>query len=406
VSGSGAAAHAAMPFASARALSAGRRPARLVMVVNVDWFFLSHRLPVALAARDAGLEVVVTAADTGRGAEIRAHGLRFVPLPVSRRGLGPVAELRTLGFLAVLYRRLRPDLVHHVTIKPVLYGTLAARLAGRPGVVNAISGLGYVFGAGGAGPLRGSIRALYRRALRYPGVRTIFQNPEDRDDFVREGLVRAHDTVLIRGSGVSLHTFRATPEPQGTPVVLLPARLLWEKGVGEFVEAARVLRAEGVDARFVLAGRVVEGNPTCVPEAELRRWVDEGVVEWWGDRADMPEVLAASTVVALPTFYKEGLPKVLLEAAACARPLVATDIPGCREIVRPGVNGVLIPPRDPAALAGALRGLLADAAARARMGSASRRIAEAEFSDRLVVEQTLALYAELLGTGTAAPAAE
>lgn len=375
----------------------GTEPRRLLFVVNVDWFFLSHRLVLARAARDAGFHVTVAARDTGRGDEIRREGLDFVPLRLSRDGTHIGAEIAAVQSLASLYGRLRPDIAHHVTIKPVLYGSLAARLHPRMAVVNAISGLGYVFSTQGRRMVRTAARTAYRLALSGSRTRTIFQNPEDRDEFVGKRLVDESRTVLIRGSGVDPSRFIPAPEPAAEPVVMLASRMLWEKGVGEFVEAARALAARGVRARFVLVGRADRDNPTGVPEAQLHEWQSEGVVEWWGERSDMPQVLSQATVVALPSFYKEGLPKILLEAAAAGRPIVATDIPGCREIVLPDHNGLLIPPRDAEALAAAVERLLADPELRARMAMAGRALVEAEFTEARVVGQTLALYRELLG---------
>lgn len=368
---------------------------RILYVVNVDWFFLSHRLPLARAARARGADVYVAAADTGHAKRIRDEGFTFIPLPMSRKGTHPWEQARSVLFLLRLYRRLQPSLIHHVTIKPVLYGSVAARLAGTSAVVNAISGLGYVFSSDrGGGPLRALAEGVYRVALRRG--RTIFQNPEDRAQFVAAGMVRGEDTVLIRGSGADCARFAPRPIPPGPPVVALPSRMLWEKGVGTFVEAARLLRARGRSARFVLVGPTDE-NPTAVPEAQLRAWQEEGVVEWWGSRDDMPGVMAAASVVALPTYYKEGVPKVLLEAAASGRPIVTTDIPGCREVVHDGVNGFLIPPKDVAALADAIDRLLASPELRARLGAVGRERALAEFSEEIVVEQTMRLYDEVLG---------
>lgn len=371
---------------------------RILFVVNVDWFFLSHRLPLAIAAREKGAEVFVAAADTGEGQRIREHGLNFIHVPFSRKGTNVGEQVLSFFSLVRLYRGLEPHLVHHVTIKPVLYGSMAARFAGAPGVVNAISGLGYLFSDERRGALlRRLAEATYSTALRGERTRTIFQNPEDRDAFVRQGLVREDQTVLIRGSGVDCVRFSVRPEPKGAPVVLLPARLLWEKGVGVFVEAAQMLRVRFPEARFVLAGRLDPDNPAGVKLAKVQEWAAAGVVEWWGHRTDMPEAFAEASLVVLPTYYKEGLPKSLLEAAACGRALIATDIPGCREIVRPGINGLLVPPQDASALADAIAELLSSPETRARFGSASRRIAEAEFAEPIIVEQTLALYGELLG---------
>jgi glycosyltransferase involved in cell wall biosynthesis len=288
--------------------------------------------------------------------------------------------------------------VHQVTVKPVLYGSLAARAMGVPAVVNAISGLGYVFTGDERGRgLRRVVHGVYAAALRNPRSRTIFQNPDDRRLFVSNRLVRGEQTVLIRGSGVDCSLFAPTPEPAGTPVVMLPARMLWDKGVGPFVEAARILRTRGARARFVLVGASDAGNPTAVPEAQLRAWAAEGVVEWWGPRDAMHHTLAEASIAVLPS-RREGLPKVLLESAACARPMVATDVPGCREVVRPGENGLLVPVDDGPALAEAIGALLDSPELRARYGAAARAMAVAEFAEEVVVGRTMELYRELLGS--------
>lgn len=375
------------------------RDARLLLfVVNVDWFFLSHRLPIAVAARNAGLRVMVAAADTGRSSDIRAAGIDFVPLPFSRSGVGLLYELRSVALLYKLYKRLRPDLIHHVTIKPVIYGSIAARMLSSIPVVNAISGLGYVFSQREqARQLRHIALRLYRFALRHPHSKVIFQNPDDIQVFRRHRIVREDQIVLIRGSGVDCAVFQPAPKPDGEPIVVLASRMLWDKGVGEFVEAARMLRREGVKARFVLVGDSDEGNPTAVPRDQLQRWHNEGVVEWWGYRSDMNRVFSAAHIAVLPTFYPEGLPKVLLEAAASGLPMVATNIPGCREIVRHGNNGILVEPKNTAQLAEAIKRLIFDKELREQYGRRAREIAVAEFSLDLVVRQHLDLYSELLG---------
>ena len=367
------------------------------MVVNRDSFFLSHRLPLARGARDAGMDVVVVAGDTGAAGAVSDEGFEFLPLPVTRGALNPLSEARTFTFLLHLYRRLRPALVHHSTVQPVIYGSLAARLGSRAAVVNTISGLGYVFTSDHltARALRPVLKTMWRFALNHPRGRTIFQNADDRADFVRMGLVRKATTVLIRGSGVDCAAFPLAPEPEGMPVVVLPGRMLWDKGVREFVEAARMLRTAGHVARFVLVGAPDKGNREAIAEAQLDAWSQEGVVEWWGHRPDIATVFAGATVVVLPT-YGEGLPKVLLEAGSVGRPVVATDVRGCREVVRNDVNGLLVPARDSTALAQAIARLLASAPLRSRLGQAGRRLAEGEFAERVVVQQTVALYRELL----------
>ncbi len=374
-----------------------RKP-RLLLVVTEDWYFASHRLALARAARRSGYDVAV-ATRVDRCAEtIRREGARLIPISLRRSGRNPLREAGAIAELTRLYRREAPDIVHHVALKPVLYGSLAAKLAGVPAVVNAMAGLGFVFIAGGVtGSLRrAAMRQALRLALMGENSRTVFQNSADLEEFVSGGLLPRDRTVLIRGgSGVDLGVFRPCPEPAGPPVALLPARMLWDKGVGEFVAAARRLRAAGVAARFALVGASDADNPAAAPAGVIEEWRREGCVEVWGHRDDMPAVFASSAVVCLPS-YREGCPKALLEAAACGRAIVTTDVPGCRDIVRDGENGRLVAPRDAAALSRALAELLSDAGLRARMGLRGREIAVAEFSEESVVSQTLLVYARLL----------
>ena len=327
----------------------------LLFVVNEAYFFVSHRLPIAQEAQRLGYEVHIAAprdnvwAPEGFSVEALAgSGLTHHEIPMSRRGTRPHEELRT--FLAIwrLYRRLRPDIVHHLTIKPNLYGGLAARLSGVPGVVYAITGLGQMFVSN-----RGSLRwlrpvalMLMRIAFGTANKRVIVQNTSDRDFLVGNGVAGVGDTVLIQGSGVDLAQFTPSPEPTGEPLVVLPSRLIWEKGIQEFADAAKMLRAQGLAARFALVGNTHASNPRAVPETTLRGWAEGGVVEWWGRREDMPQVIAACHIVCLPSKYGEGVPKVLLEAAAAGRPVVATDTPGCREVIEDGVEGLLVPAAD------------------------------------------------------------
>jgi glycosyltransferase involved in cell wall biosynthesis len=370
---------------------------RILFTVNVDWFFLSHRLPVALAAREAGAEVIVAAGATGRGPAIEAAGLRFIPLPMSRQGRNPLTEPFAILAVARLYRRLRPDLVHQVAIKPVLYGSLAASLV-RPRMprVNAISGLGFAFSADKRAHWVGRVvRSLFRVALRTGRSRTIFQNHVDLDAFVAAGLIPRDRTVLIRGSGVDPERFRPSPLPEA-PVVLLASRMLWEKGVGELVEAVPTIRAQVPDVRVLLVGGPDAGNPTSIDRDQLALWDAEGTIEWRGHCTDMSEVLPEASVIVLPTYYPEGLPKVLIEAGAAARPVVASDVAGCREIIENGVNGLLVPPKDPAALADAVVAVLRDPERATAMGRAGRALVESDFTEAQVVERTMALYAELL----------
>lgn len=369
----------------------------LLFVVNDLGFFLSHRLPIAIAARSRGFSVAVATPPSPRVAELEALGFQHHPISMSRKGSNPIGELRTLISLSTLLARLKPALVHLVTIKPILYGGIAARLTGIRSI-SAVCGLGHVFTATGfwASLRRALVCFGYRFALGGRNQRVIFQNPDDRDAFRSLGLVGDDRATLIRGSGVDVTVYDVPPAPQGPPVVLLASRLLRDKGVPEFIEAARLLRTQGVTARFVLAGAPDAGNPASLTEAELTAAASDGAVELWGHHSDMLAVFAQATIVCLPSNYGEGVPKVLIEAASCRRPLVATDVPGCREIVRDGINGLLVPPKNAAALAEAIRQLIADPVRREVLGNAGRRMVEDEFSLPLVVENTMRVYAQLV----------
>ncbi len=370
---------------------------RLLFVVNDTAIFVSHRLPVAVAARRAGYEIHLAALDSGALDVLRDHDIGFHPLPVDRTGLNPVKDLRLMHELARTVRAVRPALMHTVTIKPVIYGGIVARLVGVPSLVSAVTGLGQVFTDGKSmpRPVRVLAQTLYRLALNHKNSRTIFQNPDDLQYMVDANLVPFDRTALIRGSGVDMACFTPRPEPPEPGVVILPARLLWDKGIGEFIEAARLLREAGLGARLALVGLPPPHNRGSVPQDTIEGWVKQGLIEWWGHQTDMPEVYGRSHIVCLPSYYGEGVPRALIEAAACGRPIVTADTPGCREVVRDGVNGLLVPARASGALADALRQLLLDPVRRAAMGREGRERAVAEFSVERVVEATLKVYAGL-----------
>ncbi|MCU7814120.1 MAG: glycosyltransferase family 4 protein [Candidatus Thiodiazotropha sp. (ex Rostrolucina anterorostrata)] len=365
----------------------------ILFVVNDAGFFLSHRLPLAIAARDRGYEVCV-ATPPGDGVEqIKAEGLSYRMVSLSRSGANPFAELMTIWGLYKLYLELRPMLVHHVTIKPVLYGTLAARLAHVSAVVNAISGLGFVFLAQGrfSSVARSAVLTSYRWLFSRKRLWVIVQNRDDYDYLLDQECLSQEKIELIRGSGVDTEHFVMRPELDNEPLVVLPARMLWDKGVGEFVEAAQQLHRLGVKARFALVGGIDTNNPESVPATRLAEWARQGDVEWWGNRQDMPAIFSSAHIICLPS-YREGLPKVLLEAAASGRPIVATDVPGCREVVIEGENGLLVPARQSKPLADALRHLINSPEVRQSMGQKARTMAETEFSIQQVVDRHMAIY--------------
>lgn len=374
------------------------RVPKLLFVVTEDWYFWSHRLDLARAAAQAGFDVSIATRVTDHGERIQREGFRLFPIGLFRSSRNPFVELASVFELIRLYRRERPAIVHHVAIKPIMYGSLAAWISGVPVVVNAFAGLGYAFTDE---TRRGSMVHTYlRRALkillRLSKSVVVFQNKDDRDLLLEAGVVEIQHTRIIPGSGVDTKTFDVRPSAEEYSIVMLASRMLWDKGIGEFVEAARRLKQEGVSARYVLVGRCDEHNPAVIEPTQLRRWVEEGVVEWWEHRDEMPSTLASATIVVLPS-YREGLPKVLLEAAACGKPLIATDVPGCRDIVTHGINGLLVPVRDSTALAAAIDSLLRDSSRRAAMGVAGREGVIRTFSVEKVAGQVVDLYRELLG---------
>ncbi|MEN6474407.1 MAG: glycosyltransferase family 4 protein [Syntrophaceae bacterium] len=375
-------------------------PAKILYFITEDWYFYSHRLPLALAAREAGCDVALVTHVNRHGEAIQRSGIRLIPFDLSRRGVNLISESATLARLVALYRTEKPDLVHHVAMKPVLYGSLAARLTGVPHVVNALAGLGYVFTSGQlkARILRPVIGGAFRMILGGRGSRLILQNQDDQALFIRKRFIQTERIALIKGSGVDTTVFSPTPEPPGTPVVMLASRMLWDKGVKEFVDAARLLKTRGVEARFILVGDTDRHNPCAIPQEQLKAWHTEGAVEWWGYRKDMSAVFAESHIVCLPSFYGEGVPKVLIEAAACGRPIVTTDAPGCREIVKDGVNGLLVPVRTVAELAHAVQRLVEHPGVRRTMGMKGRELVVNEFSEQRVVADTMAVYASLLNS--------
>lgn len=370
---------------------------KLLFFVTVDWFFCSHFLGRAVAAQQAGYEVIVLTRVERHGEIIRDAGFRLLPLKISRGSVNPLGALRALLHVVRVYRAESPDIVHHVALKPILLGTLAARLVGLRRVVNAVVGGGYAFSSGRilAQLLRPLVKTALKLLLNPQGSKVVFENKDDLESFSKTGLVRLADSVLIRGAGVDPGQFQPSVAVHEPHVVVLVARLLWDKGIGEFVEAARMLRQRGVTARFVIVGDVDPENRACIDAETIDSWRKDGIVELWGFRTDIPQVLAEASIACLPS-YREGLPKSLLEAMAAGLPCVSTDVPGCREAVRDGDNGLLVPAKNPSALADALELLIKNPVLARRMGKRGRERLEQEFSAQQVNSATLALYREML----------
>lgn len=378
---------------------------KILLSANTDWYLYNFRLALARHLREQGYEVVLVSPPGSYVQDLERAGFRWANWQIGRQSLALWQEIPTLQQVIHLYRQERPSLVHHHTIKPVLYGTLAARLVGIPAIVNSITGRGYVFLADEARArwLRALLEPFYRLTLASSRVGVIFENDFDRQYFLDHRLVNPQRTWLINGVGVDPVRFAPQPEPEGPPVVLLPARMLWDKGVGDLVEAARLLKAR-VQVRVALAGNPDPGNPATISTSQLQAWHNEGVIEWWGFCTDMPATYNRSHIITLPTKYGEGVPTVLLEGAACGRPLVASDIPGCRDVVRDGENGFLVPPNDPEALAQALERLVNDPQLRGRMGTVSRQMVLDQFTHARVNRDTLHVYQQFLKAERAMPA--
>lgn len=365
----------------------------LLMVVNEDRFFLSHRKNIAIAAQREGYDVKIVCKDTGQRKDVEELGLEMIELPVNPTGSNPLEEIHTFLFLFKLYRKLKPDIVHHVGLKCILWGGLAARLTNIKGVVNAVSGLGVLFSDDGYGFVTRMAIRVMRYSSNRENVVQIFQNQEDMKMFQDLRIASKEQCEFIKGSGVDLVQYAYTPEPSTLPLmVILSARMVREKGIVTLIKAAEILRDEMQGkVVFTLCGGL-SNNPKGIKEHELRQWCDGQYIQWLGFRNDMEQLLKQSHIVVLPSYYREGVPKSLIEANAIGRPIITTCSYGCKDTVDDGENGFLIPPKDEAALAEKLRILINDPQLRERMGRKGRQKAEREFSIDRVIDHHLEIY--------------
>jgi glycosyltransferase involved in cell wall biosynthesis len=372
----------------------------ILILVNNLGFFVTHRLPIARAAREKGYSVCVGYGELGNASlDILAQfniGTCFVPQ--QRGGINPLRELRSLFFVWRCFLQVRPDLVHLITIKPYLYGGLFAHLTGVKAVVSAVPGLGGLFIRSDwrSRLIRSFLFPLYRIAFSHPNQRVIVQNPHDLEVLVNWGVLDPRKTRLLKGSGVDLSKFSRFVEPEGIHTICFAARLLRDKGLYDLLSAARILRARGVNARFWVAGEPDPRNSTGLSEQEVLKISEEGILELLGYQKDIPALYADSHIICFPSFYGEGIPKTLIEAAAAGRPIVTTDHPGCRDTVISGVSGLLVPIKSPEKLADALQWLIEHPKERVEMGKAGRRFAEHEFAQEQVIDTHLAIYQEVL----------
>jgi glycosyltransferase involved in cell wall biosynthesis len=373
---------------------------KLVFVVNVDWFFVSHRLPIALEAISNGYEVHLICKDTGLKPQLSKHGIICHDISFSRSGSKVSHELITLLNLRRVIKEIAPDLIHAVTIKPVIYsGLILHSLKHKPCFVAAISGLGYVFSATSirARLTRLLVSLLYKTAFIHKNKMIIFQNSTDDEILSRVVGLNEKDKFLIKGSGADLGVYNVCPEPDDKIIkVIMACRLLKEKGIYEYVEAAKIIHSQFDNVQFLLAGTPDKDNPNSISQAELDEWDNKGIVKALGHRDDIPQLFAESHIVTMPSYYGEGVPKVLIEAAACGRPIVTTNNPGCRDSIIPEVSGKLIPIKDHKALAKALIEFIENKRMRKSMGLKGREYAVKEFDVTCVVKKHMEIYSSLL----------
>ncbi|WP_040577177.1 glycosyltransferase family 4 protein [Methylophaga lonarensis] len=372
---------------------------KIVFVVNDPQYFVSHRMPIGLSLLEGGFEVHLIA--PGSCPDVLLNkGFMYHEVDISRNGMNPFFEMLSIIELFRIFKSIKPDLVHLVTIKPYLYGGVAARMAGVPAVVSAVAGLGVLFSKNGFKnkALRFILYPIYRLAFGHINQIAIFQNKDDRELLVNWGVLKLSKSRLIRGAGADLSHYPCLPEPVGVPVISFASRLLKDKGVVEFVEASRILKARGVEAVFWLIGDPDPGNRNTVTQDQLEHWQKAGLVEYFGYRNDIASLFAQSNIVTLPSYYGEGLPKILIEAAACGRAVVTTDHPGCRDAIEPDNTGVLVPVKNALALADAIEDLILNPDKRLLMGKAGRQLAEREFNIERIVEIHITFYQELLAT--------
>jgi glycosyltransferase involved in cell wall biosynthesis len=368
---------------------------KVLFVVVEDKAFLIQRLNTAMGVKADGHEVYVASRKSELSQKIVDLGFHYIDTGTERKSRNPLREFKAILRLAEIYRNLKPDLVHHVSIKPVLYGSLAAKIARVPRVVNLINGLGFVFVEAKTFKrqmFKRFIRLFYKIALWGKHVKVIFQNPDDKRYFIRKKIVKEYQTEVILGSGVDTERFKPSESPELPVRILFCSRMLWDKGISYLIEAIKKLKSENLDFRVSFVGEPDPQNPNSVSMDEIKAWEQEGLIEYLGFQSDIPKLLGEHHIVTLPTFYREGVPLSLIEAASAGKPIVTTDMPGCREIVVDGFNGHIVKPRCSEELYLALKNLIIDADSRKKYGANSRYRVMEKFSKEVVNKQTLAVY--------------
>ena len=371
---------------------------KICYLVTEDWYFLSHRLQLAKAAQRDGYDVyVITRINKGKKL-IESEGIQLIPIDMNRHGKNIFKEILLIVHIIKIYKNIKPDIIHHIALKPTLYGTLASIFLKVPKIVNTVAGLGYIFNSSSSGDrlLSTVIKYTLKLSVYFKSPEFITQNPEDSDFLVRNNITKKNNVHLIRGSGVDPELYKPAKYDREIPTILFASRLLWSKGVKDYVSAAEIIGNKNIPSVFLLAGEPDPENPDSVSILQLDEWNNSGFISYIGQQNNMPELLSEIDIVCLPTYYGEGVPKILIEAASCAIPLITTDIAGCREIVEHGINGYLVPVRDPAAVATMIETLLLDVGLRKKMGSEGRRIVKEGFSMDKVNAGTIKIYNNLL----------
>jgi glycosyltransferase involved in cell wall biosynthesis len=366
--------------------------------VTEDWYFWSHRRYLALAAKNNNFEVFVLTRVSHHGELIKNKGFTLISLKIQRHGKNIIREIKLIIDVVNCYRKVKPDLVHHVSLKPILYGKIAAGLTGVRNTVDTFPGLGYIFVSSKKMDklLRFLILGTLNFLFRLNRGKVIVQNEEDARFLRKELAFMKDDIVLIKGSGVNMDEFNSETSAKDKSIILFASRLLVQKGVRDFVEAAKIVKKTRPELRFVIVGKLDENNPNSIIKTQLEDWNRNENIESWGYRDDISEVINQSKIVVLPTYYGEGVPKVLIEAASCARPIIATDVPGCREIVIDGKNGYLIPVHSPEEIATKILKIVKDENLCIRLGEEGRKLVKNEFSIEKVNVDTLGVYRNLL----------
>ena len=372
---------------------------KILFLVNDLSFFISHRLQIAESVVESGYSVFVGYGELG-SCEIsflKNRNIEAIYIPIDRAGMNPFKEIGSLFLILKLFLKIKPDIVHLVTIKPYLYGGIIARIAGVKGVVSSVSGLGTLFieEKFNIRLLRTLLYPIYKYAFNHPNQIVIFQNKDDLNEFINKKILKSSKTIIINGSGVDLRNFSNFEEPLGTPIVCFAARLIKDKGVFEYISAARLIKKRGIEAKFLLAGDLDTKNPTGLNFRELQEIKNEALIDFLGYQNEIPVLYAKSNIICLPS-YREGLPKSLIEAAAASRAVVTTDVPGCRDAIIPNKTGILVPVKDVDKLAEAIIWLIKNPSKRVKMGKAGRKLAEEKFQIKKVIENHLSIYSDLL----------